>query len=107
MARFSISNMLSGGLAGAGAAAPASGGNPWIIGGGAALGALSGLLGEEDPNDKISRQLMGEQIISAKLNNSEAMRQQRLQREMDRRNKVISGSLANYMRGANIARKMI
>lgn len=106
MARFKISDMLSGGLSGAGAMAPASGGNPWIIGGGAALGALSGLFGEDDPNDKLSRQLMGEQITSAKLNNMDALRQQRKQRQSDSRNKIISGNLANYMRGANIARGM-
>jgi hypothetical protein len=107
MARFSISNALQGGMSGAGAAAPASGGNPWIIGGGAALGMLSSFFGDEEtPTDKISRQLMGEQLTSLKMSNRENAREAANRRKLESRNKTIGAGLGNLMRGANVARKL-
>jgi len=110
MARLKISDMLAGGMSGAGAMAPAASAYgpaaPWIIGGGAAMGALSGLFGEEDPTDKLSRQLMGEQLIAVKAANAENARDAMNKRKLEARNKTISAGLGNLMRGANIARKI-
>lgn len=108
MARFSLSNALSGTMSGAGTGLAASGGNPWIIGGGAALGFLSGALGEEETeNDKLSRMLMGENLKAMKMNNAEAARDAAAKRKLDGRQKKIGAGLGNLMRGANLARRMM
>lgn len=113
MARYSLSNALSGAMSGAGAMAPVAGKSPafapWILGGGAAVGMLSGLLGseEETQQEKLSNLLLGEQIKSAKFNNAEAQREAAMRRKQEAKQKKIGAGLGNLMRGANLARKMM
>lgn len=112
MARFSLSNALGGTMSGLGALAPVAGAAskaamPWILGGGAAAGLLSGLLGEEETeSDKLSRMLMGENLKAMKMNNAEAAREAANKRKLEGRQKVIGAGLGNLMRGANLARRM-
>lgn len=117
MARLKISDVLNGGMQGlytgatsgllgsAGLASPAA---PWILGGGAAMGALSSILGDsETESERLSNMLANEKLTNAKMVNADMARQQREQRKLDARNKVMSNKLAGFMRGANLARKMI
>ena len=113
MARFSLSNALGGAMSGVGSLAPAAGmagkaAMPWILGGGAAAGLLSGLLGDDETqSEKLSNLLMGENIKAAKFNNAEAEREAARRRKMESRQRTIGNGLGNLMRGANLARKMM
>lgn len=81
---------------------------PWILGGGAAAGMLSGIFGEEETQqEKLSNLLMGEQIKAAKFNNAEAQREAAMRRKQEAKQKKIGAGLGNLMRGANLARKMM
>jgi hypothetical protein len=81
---------------------------PWILGGGAAVGLLSGLFGEEETqSEKLSRMLMGENLKAAKFNNAEAEREAAKKRKQEARQRTIGTGLGNLMRGANLARKMM
>lgn len=113
MAKFSLSNALGGAMSGVGSMAPVAGtagkaAMPWILGGGAAAGLLSGLLGEEEtPSERMSRLLMGENLKTAKINNAELEREAAKKRKQEARQRTIGTSLGNLMRGANLARKMM
>jgi hypothetical protein len=100
-------------MAGTGSLAPVAGeagkaAMPWLLGGGAAAGLLSGFFGEDETQqEKLSNLLMGEQIKSAKFNNAEAQRESAMRRKQEAKQKKIGAGLGNLMRGANLARKMM
>jgi hypothetical protein len=100
-------------MAGTGSLAPVAGvagkaAMPWLLGGGAAVGLLSGIFGEEETQqEKLSNLLMGENIKTAKFNNAEAQREAAMRRKQEAKQKKIGAGLGNLMRGANLARKMM
>jgi hypothetical protein len=106
MARKRISDFLQGGMTGAAAAAPASGGNPWIIGGGAALGAFSSLLGESETKaDRLSYLLSEEQLKGLRMSNEGKAREMAKEKKAERNKMAVGSMLGNFMRGASIARR--